>query len=115
MFEKVASCREGRTVAARTLATAPTPDQVAAIPSPIDRARLITAIANHCGTLSTPLADMRRNDLIAARANGWKLAELADEVGVTIGRVWQLTKQGVAAGQPTQAPAVTADPERTTT
>lgn len=97
-------------VPAPTLATAPTVEELAAVACPIERARLVTAFARACGTLPGALARLRQADLTTARRTT-KVVVLAGKVGVSVGRICQLTStarpDAVAAASgptPTEGP-----------
>jgi hypothetical protein len=95
------------TTPAPTLAAAPTAAELADVANPVDRARRITELARTCGTLPGPLASLRRDSLLQALAGTWRVTALAAAVGLSKGRISQITKQGVAAGRQ-GAPAVAA-------
>jgi hypothetical protein len=81
---------------APTLDTAPPTDELAAIVCPIDRAAAISRLARTYGTLSTPLAKIRRAALLEARAAGHKVTALAARTGLSEPRISQLTAQAAS-------------------
>lgn len=75
---------------APSLADAPTTDEVAAVICPVDRARLLTRLARHCGTLPPALSTLRRAALIEARVEHG-VVRLAAKVGLSPARISQIT------------------------
>lgn len=65
--------------------------ELAALTSPVDRAAAVTVVARAKGTLPGNLADLRRAALLEARAAGVKVSDLARRVGLSPGRISQLT------------------------
>jgi hypothetical protein len=61
------------------------------ITCPVERAAAVTRHARRHGTLPTPLAELRRADFVMARAEGRTLEWIADRVGLSAGRICQLT------------------------
>lgn len=80
-----------------SLSSAPSVEDLAAVSCPIERAALITRISRQCGTLSRPLAELRRLALLEARAAGHAVAGIAAQVGLSKARVFQLTARVVPA------------------
>jgi len=75
-----------------TLADAPNAEELAAIECPVDRARRVSAVARQYGTLPGYLAELRRAALIRARQAGHTISYLACEIGLSKGRISQLTR-----------------------
>lgn len=72
---------------------------LAAVTDPIERARLICLIATERRTLSPSLAKLYRASLREARGDGErKLSWIARRVGISPGRVSQLTKTTTPEG-----------------
>jgi hypothetical protein len=80
-------------VASPTLKMAPSPAEVEAITCPFDRAALITELARACGTLPKALSDLRKAALDEARAARHSARTIADRVGISRARVFQLTRR----------------------
>lgn len=70
---------------------------LAAVPHPVDRARLVGEVARRFGTLPGPFAKLRAAALTEARADGRTATWIAERVGLTPSRVSRLIK--LAAGQ----------------
>lgn len=66
---------------------------LAAATSPIDRAVLLTQIANRRGTLCPDLAEMRARDLAAEMAEGRKAVWLAHKIGRSAALVTKITRR----------------------
>lgn len=74
------------------LTGAPSVAELASVECPVDRARQVSSLARRIGTLPPPLAAVRRQALVEARAAGHAVVLLAARVGLTPGRVSQLTR-----------------------
>jgi len=77
---------------APSLSTEPAAADIAAIPCPFQRAALVTKIARRCGTLPRSLYELRRAALLEVRAHH-SLAVIGARVGLSRGRIFQLTRQ----------------------
>lgn len=82
-----------------SLTAAPTADEIRAITCPIERAKTITEVARRVGTLSSLLHGFRRQALSEARQRH-SAGQIAIRVGMSRGRVFQLTR----ADRPAVAP-----------
>jgi hypothetical protein len=71
--------------------------ELAKVP-PTERAARLTQLARQLGSLPAPLAELRREALIEARAAGHGVTTLAALTGLSRGRIYQLIS--------TPAPAV---------
>jgi hypothetical protein len=79
---------KGLNVTESTAISTPDAASIAAIPSPIERARLITQHARRTGNLPPDLAELRRASLIEALEGGSrKVCWVAAKVGLTPSRV----------------------------
>jgi len=104
------------------LDAAPSAAEIASITDPIERAERISRVAQTFGTLPGALAKLRVEALAEARAAGHAVAALAAWVGLSPGRISQLTGMKTrpdastsslahicaAPGAPPSAPAKTA-------
>src|SRR5437762_12960831 len=76
------------------------PDEatLAALTCPVDRARAVGLVARTKGTLSAPLAAVRRAALVEALGTGeWTVTKLAATLSLTISRICQILKTVTAA------------------
>lgn len=74
------------------LGTAPAADELAAVDSPIECAAAITRLVKTYGTLPKYLSDLRKKKLRQARNEGHKVAAIAHRVGLSRGRISQLSQ-----------------------
>jgi hypothetical protein len=79
--------------------TAPDAAVVRAIPSPVERARVIGDFARIVGSLPPDLAELRREALIEARTKeGRRVGWLATELRIAATRISRLTKTSAPEG-----------------
>ena len=76
---------------APTLATAPSADEVAAIPCPFRQVAVITEVARRCGTLPPVLAALRRAALAECRTRA-SVGKTSHRVGMSRSRIFRLTR-----------------------
>lgn len=79
-------------MAHQPLGTAPAAAELAALP-PIECAAAITRLVDTHGTLPRHLSDLRKAKLRQARAQGHKVIAIARQIGLSRGRVSQLSGQ----------------------
>lgn len=73
------------------LGTAPAADDLVALP-PLERAAAITRLVETYGTLPSGLSELRKTSLREARDAGHKVIAIARRVGLSRGRVSQLSQ-----------------------
>lgn len=80
--------------------TAALATDIAADADPFSRARRISVIARAQGTLPTALSLLRREALRELRVARHSASVIAEQVGITRGRVFQLTRTAVEESSP---------------
>ncbi|GAA0372290.1 UTRA domain-containing protein [Actinoallomurus spadix] len=70
--------------------------EIAALPDPIERARVLGAVMAEQQALVEEAARMRRQAIAEARENGHRLEEIAGTLGVSPGRISQMRKGATA-------------------
>ena len=79
-----------------TLSSGPTPAEMASVTDPFQRAALITEMARRCGTLPRALFQIRRDALAELRQAEHSARVIAERVGLSRSRVFQLTRPAAA-------------------
>lgn len=74
------------------LGTAPAVDQLAGVDCPIECAAAITRLVRTYGTLPVHLSNLRKEKLRQARKEGHKVIAIARRVGLSRGRISQLSQ-----------------------